>query len=56
MRLGFETEFEDDKFLGEYDFVLADILGEGLKVDYFANEGFVLLIEVSLDFFLILDK
>lgn len=35
---------------------MADILGEGLQVDDFADEGLVLLIEVSLDLFLVLDE
>lgn len=56
MRLGFKSKFEDNELLCEHYFILTNIFGEGLQIDYFTNEGFIFLIEVSLDLFLVFDE
>jgi len=56
MGLGFKTELENNELLGEFDPVWVDVLGKSVKVDYFSNEGLILLVEMSLDLFLELDE
>ena len=56
MGLGFEAQFEDDKFIGDFDLSGRHIFAKRVNIDDFPDEVLVLLVEVAFHLLLELDQ